>query len=84
MCRVYDTIRYDAIRVCGLYGAVGAGFYLNATNPKYEKHYNMLTHVTKELPEVIQQAGLPIVSNLPSFRRSAVSLNILSSLPSIP
>ncbi|KAJ3483135.1 hypothetical protein NLI96_g6515 [Meripilus lineatus] len=60
MCRVYDTIRYDAIRVCGLYGAVGAGFYLNATNPKYEKHYNMLTHVTKELPEVIQQAGLPI------------------------
>ncbi|KAI0936732.1 hypothetical protein AcV5_004798 [Taiwanofungus camphoratus] len=38
----------------------GAGFYLNATNPKYSKHYNMLTHVTIELPEVIQAAGLPI------------------------
>jgi len=38
----------------------GAGFYLNATNPKYAKHYNMLTHVTEELPKVIQEAGLPI------------------------
>ncbi|KAI0803327.1 carbohydrate esterase family 1 protein [Irpex lacteus] len=39
---------------------VGAGFYVNATNPKYAKHYNMLTHVTEELPKVIQDAGLPI------------------------
>ncbi|KAJ3006927.1 hypothetical protein NUW54_g3747 [Trametes sanguinea] len=39
---------------------VGAGFYLNATHPKWSKHYNMLTHVTLELPEVIQAAGLPI------------------------
>ncbi|KAI0080366.1 carbohydrate esterase family 1 protein [Panus rudis PR-1116 ss-1] len=38
----------------------GAGFYLNATNPKYSKHYNMLTHVTVELPQVIETAGLPI------------------------
>ncbi|GBE77809.1 carbohydrate esterase family 1 protein [Sparassis latifolia] len=38
----------------------GAGFYLNATNPKYAKNYNMLTHVTVELPEVIQAAGIPI------------------------
>lgn len=38
----------------------GAGFYVNATNPKYARHYNMLTHVTLELPEVIQAAGLPI------------------------
>lgn len=42
---------------------VGAGFYLNATNPKYAKYYNMLTHVTEELPEVIEAAGLPIVSS---------------------
>jgi hypothetical protein len=40
----------------------GAGFYLNATNPKYAKHYNMLTHVTMELPQVIEAAGIPIVS----------------------
>ncbi|EKM61295.1 carbohydrate esterase family 1 protein [Phanerochaete carnosa HHB-10118-sp] len=39
---------------------VGAGFYVDATNPKYAKHYNMLTHVTLELPKVIQEAGLPI------------------------
>ncbi|PSR76697.1 hypothetical protein PHLCEN_2v8294 [Hermanssonia centrifuga] len=39
---------------------VGAGFYLNATNPKYAKHYNMLEHVTVELPKVIEAAGLPI------------------------
>ncbi|KAF7320269.1 S-formylglutathione hydrolase [Mycena kentingensis (nom. inval.)] len=38
----------------------GAGFYLNATNPKYSKHYNMLTHVTLELPQVIAAAGLPV------------------------
>jgi len=38
----------------------GAGFYLNATNPKYSKHYNMLTHVTIELPQVIEAARLPI------------------------
>jgi hypothetical protein len=40
---------------------IGAGFYLNATHPKFAKHYNMLTHVTLELPQVIAAAGLPIV-----------------------
>ncbi|KAF8640474.1 hypothetical protein AX17_000137 [Amanita inopinata Kibby_2008] len=38
----------------------GAGFYLDATNPKYSRHYNMLTHVTTELPRIIEAAGLPI------------------------
>jgi S-formylglutathione hydrolase len=33
---------------------------LNATKPKYAKHYNMLTHVSLELPQVIEAAGLPI------------------------
>lgn len=44
-----------------LRASAGAGFYLNATNPKYAKHYNMLTHVTIEIPEVVEAAGLPIV-----------------------
>ena len=39
----------------------GAGFYLDATNPKYAKHYNMATHITEELPKVIAANGLPIV-----------------------
>ncbi|KAF8213252.1 carbohydrate esterase family 1 protein [Mycena galopus ATCC 62051] len=38
----------------------GAGFYLNATHPKFSKHYNMLTHVTMELPQVLEVADLPI------------------------
>ncbi|KIY51210.1 carbohydrate esterase family 1 protein [Fistulina hepatica ATCC 64428] len=46
---------------------VGAGFYLNATQPEYSKYYNMLTHVTLELPEVIEAAGIPI-----DFRRQSV------------
>lgn len=40
----------------------GAGFYLNATNPKYAKHYNMLTHITLELPQVIEASGIPVAS----------------------
>ncbi|KAH7914797.1 carbohydrate esterase family 1 protein [Hygrophoropsis aurantiaca] len=45
----------------------GAGFYLNATNPKYSKHYKMLTHITEELPQVIEAAGVPI-----DFKRQSV------------
>merc|ERR1719433_330059 len=32
----------------------GAGFYLDATTDKYKKHYNMLTYITKELPELVR------------------------------
>ncbi|KII94185.1 carbohydrate esterase family 1 protein [Plicaturopsis crispa FD-325 SS-3] len=38
----------------------GAGFYLNATNPKFSKHYNMATHITSELPAVLAAADLPL------------------------
>jgi len=38
----------------------GAGFYLNATNPKWEKHYNMDRFVTKELPTLVEETGLPV------------------------
>lgn len=40
----------------------GAGFYLNATNPKYSKHYNMYTHVTLELPNLLE--SFPIVRTI--------------------
>jgi len=30
-----------------------AGFYVNATTPKWSKHYKMYDYVTKELPELI-------------------------------
>jgi S-formylglutathione hydrolase len=39
----------------------GAGFYLDATKPEYAKYYNMATHITVELPQVIEAAGLPVV-----------------------
>jgi S-formylglutathione hydrolase len=45
----------------------GAGFYLNATNVKYSRHYNMHTHVTMELPQIIEVAGLPI-----DFKRQSI------------
>jgi len=32
----------------------GAGFYLNATDEKWSKHYNMYDYVTKELPGIIE------------------------------
>lgn len=32
----------------------GAGFYLNATEDKWSKHYNMYAYVTKELPQIIE------------------------------
>ncbi|KDQ17776.1 carbohydrate esterase family 1 protein [Botryobasidium botryosum FD-172 SS1] len=38
----------------------GAGFYLNATEPKFSKHYNMFSFITEELPEVLKSSGLPI------------------------
>ncbi|KAI8390285.1 S-formylglutathione hydrolase, partial [Blakeslea trispora] len=37
----------------------GAGFYLDATHPKWSKHYRMYSYVTKELPSIIYQE-LPI------------------------
>ena len=42
----------------------GAGFYLNATQPKY-KQYRMYDYVVKELPEVLQ--------SLPNLDTSQVS-----------
>ncbi|KAJ6627107.1 carbohydrate esterase family 1 protein [Mycena sp. CBHHK59/15] len=38
----------------------GAGFYLNATQPAFATYYNMRTHVTLELPQVLAAAALPL------------------------
>lgn len=59
----------------------GAGFYLDATADKYKKHYRMRSLVVEELPAVLKEAELPIVSlalgtfNLTlSYRSRAVEL----------
>jgi len=31
----------------------GAGFYINATEEKWKKHYNMEDYIIKELPEIV-------------------------------
>ena len=33
----------------------GAGFYLDATQEPWKKHFNMFTYVSKELPDLIQR-----------------------------
>lgn len=40
---------------------VGAGFYLNATTPKYKTHYNMYDFIVKELPTVVE-ANFPVTA----------------------
>ena len=47
--------------VSSAFDLAGAGFYLNATSEKYKKHYNMYDLITKEIPAVISEEGLPIV-----------------------
>ena len=32
---------------------LGAGYYVDATDPKYAKHFNMYSYVTKELPTLV-------------------------------
>lgn len=44
------------------YFGSGAGFYLNATQEPWSKHYNMYDYVTQELPEIIE-ANFNVNSN---------------------
>jgi len=37
----------------------GAGFYVNATEPKWAKHFRMYDYVTKELPQLVN-ANFPV------------------------
>ncbi len=34
---------------------LGAGFYVNATRPPFDQHYQMYTYVVSELPELVQR-----------------------------
>ena len=43
---------------------LGAGFYLNAASDKWKKHYNMYDLIVKEIPDVLEQADLGLVSRL--------------------
>ncbi|KAK9709773.1 hypothetical protein K7432_008800 [Basidiobolus ranarum] len=39
--------------------SVGAGFYVDAVEPKWSKHYRMYSYVTEELPSLVNES-LPI------------------------
>jgi len=45
----------------------GAGFYLNASNSKYAKHYRMYDFIVTELPQAISALGIGI-----DFSRSSI------------
>ena len=34
---------------------IGAGFYVNATEEPYKKHYQMYSYVTEELPALLEE-----------------------------
>ncbi|MFN0003225.1 MAG: S-formylglutathione hydrolase [Pseudohongiellaceae bacterium] len=39
---------------------LGAGFYVNATQTPWAKHYHMYDYITKELPDVLARSDLPL------------------------
>jgi len=45
---------------------VGAGFYLDATQPKWSKNWRMYSYITKELPKIIVE-HFPILENKQSI-----------------
>ncbi|SES80070.1 S-formylglutathione hydrolase [Thalassotalea agarivorans] len=44
----------------------GAGFYVNATQPPWQAHYQMYSYVTEELPQLVEQ-------HLPVSNKKAIS-----------
>lgn len=44
----------------------GAGFYINATEQPWSKHYKMYDYITKELPELIE-SNLPLIPGVKSI-----------------
>ena len=39
---------------------LGAGFYVNATQAPWSRHYHMYDYVTQELPQVLERSELPV------------------------
>lgn len=53
-----ESARYDLGK--------GAGFYVNATEDPWAKHYQMYDYVTKELPSLLEK-NLPLISGVKSI-----------------
>mmetsp|Transcript_47964 Transcript_47964/g.65008 ORF Transcript_47964/g.65008 Transcript_47964/m.65008 type:complete len:81 (+) Transcript_47964:1461-1703(+) len=48
----------------------GTGFYCNATAEGFDKHYNMYTYITKELPELVSRYFFADIDNKSIFGHS--------------
>lgn len=48
----------------------GTGFYCNATTEGFDKHYNMYTYITKELPELVSKYFFADINNKSVFGHS--------------
>lgn len=48
----------------------GTGFYCNATSEGFDKHYNMYTYITKELPELVSRYFYTDINNKSVFGHS--------------
>ncbi len=46
---------------------LGAGFYVNATQEPWKKHYQMYDYITEELPELVNTSNLPVDSTRTSI-----------------
>ena len=57
----------------------GAGFYIDATEPKFKEHYKMYSYVTEELPELVFKE-YPIDSNKVSITGHSMGLEIRTGL----
>jgi S-formylglutathione hydrolase len=59
-CYVIGGVKVDGDEDSWDFGT-GAGFYVDATEDKWKKHYRMYSYIVKELPAIIYQS-MPIVS----------------------
>ena len=63
---------------------MGAGFYINATNPPWNEHYKMQDYVTRELPELVEakwgvgKNGLKSISGHSMGGHGAITLALKS------
>jgi S-formylglutathione hydrolase len=54
----------------------GAGFYIDATEPRWKDHYKMYTYVTEELPELVFKE-YPIDSSRMSITGHSMGTDLL-------
>jgi S-formylglutathione hydrolase FrmB len=52
-CFIHSTDTFVSAAIDDM--GIGAGFYVNATEEPYNKHYKMYTYITEELPALLEK-----------------------------